>query len=45
LNAFATWMPRLVYILVALLIAYKVVQFWVGIYGPNGDLSNVLKGF
>jgi type II secretory pathway component PulF len=45
LNAFATWMPRLVYILVALLIAYKVVQFWVGIYGPHGDLSNVLKGF
>ena len=45
LNAFATWMPRLVYILVALLIAYKVVQFWVGIYGPHGDLSNILKGF
>ena len=45
LNAFATWMPRLVYMLVALLIAYKIVQFWVGIYGPHGDLSNILKGF
>jgi type IV pilus assembly protein PilC len=45
LNAFATWMPRLVYILVALAIAYKIVQFWTGIYGPNGDLSHILKGF
>ena len=45
LNAFATWMPRLVYILVALLIAYKVVQYWAGLYGPHSDLSNVLKGF
>jgi type IV pilus assembly protein PilC len=45
LNAFATWMPRLVYMLVALLIAYKVIQFWTGLYGPHSDLSNVLKGF
>ena len=45
LNAFATWMPRLVYMLVALMIAYKIIQFWTGIYGPHGDLSNILKGF
>jgi type II secretory pathway component PulF len=45
LQAFATWMPRLVYILVVLMIAYKVIQFWTGIYGPNSELSNVLKGF
>jgi type IV pilus assembly protein PilC len=45
LNAFATWMPRLVYMLVALMIAYKVIQFWAGLYGPHSDLSNVLKGF
>jgi len=45
LNAFATWMPRLVYLLVVLMIAYKIIQFWNGIYGPHGDLSNVLKGF
>ena len=45
LNAFATWMPRLVYMLVVLMIAYKVIQFWAGIYGPNSELSNVLKGF
>jgi type II secretory pathway component PulF len=45
LNAFATWVPRLVYILVALGIAYEIIQFWTGIYGPHGELSNVLKGF
>jgi type IV pilus assembly protein PilC len=45
LNAFATWMPRLVYMLVALMIAYKIVQFWSGLYGSNSELSNVLKGF
>jgi type II secretory pathway component PulF len=45
LNAFATWMPRLIYMLVVLIIAYEVIQFWVGIYGPNSELSNVLKGF
>ena len=45
LNAFATWMPRLVYLLVVLMIAYKIIQFWNGIYGPHGDLSNILKGF
>jgi len=45
LNAFATWMPRLVYMLVVLMIAYKVIQFWSGMYGPNSELSNVLNGF
>ena len=45
LNAFATWVPRLVYMLVVLIIACKIVQFWTGMYGPNSELSNVLKGF
>jgi type II secretory pathway component PulF len=45
LDAFATWTPRLVYLLVAVLIACKVVQFWAGLYGSHSDLSNVLKGF
>jgi type IV pilus assembly protein PilC len=43
LNAFATWMPRLIYMLVALMIAYKVIQFWASLYGPHSDLSNVLN--
>ncbi len=45
LNAFATWMPRLLYMLVALMIAYEIIQFWTGIYGPHGDLSHILNGF
>ena len=45
LNAFATWLPRFIYLLVVLIIAYEVIQFWVGMYGPNSELSNVLKGF
>ena len=39
-------MPRLVYMLVALLIAYKIVQFWVGIYWfRHGDLSNISESY
>jgi hypothetical protein len=38
-------MPRLVYLLVVLLVAYNVIQFWNGIYGSHGELSNILKGF
>jgi type IV pilus assembly protein PilC len=45
MNAFATWMPRLIYLLVALAIAYEIIQFWTGIYGPHSELSNILKGF
>jgi type II secretory pathway component PulF len=45
LNAFATWMPRLVYLLVVLMIAYEIIQFWAGLYGPHSELSNILKGF
>jgi len=44
MRAAAQWFPRIVYLIVALLIAYKVVQFWSGIYGPNSDLSHILKG-
>ena len=45
LNAFATWVPRLAYLLVVLMIAYKIIQFWIGMYGSHSDLSNVLNGF
>jgi type IV pilus assembly protein PilC len=45
LNAFATWMPRLAYFIIVLIVAYEVIQFYSGLYGPHSDLSNVLKGF
>jgi len=45
LQVFAQWTPRLVYLLIVLVIAYEIVQFWIGMYGPHSDLSNILKGF
>lgn len=44
LHGFAQWLPRLIYLGVMLVIAYKVVQFWMGIYGPNSDLGHILNG-
>jgi protein transport protein HofC len=42
LNAFATWMPRLVYLLVALMIACKVIQFYAGYFK---QISTITNGF
>ena len=42
LHAFAQWTPRLAYFLVALIIAYKIVQFYAAYFG---QVSNVLNGF
>ncbi|MSU57477.1 MAG: hypothetical protein EXS35_04735 [Pedosphaera sp.] len=44
MHAAAQWFPRLIYLLVALAIGYKVIQFWMGIYGPNSDLGRILNG-
>lgn len=42
LHAFAQWTPRLVYLLVALLIAYQIIQFWLNYFG---QISAVTGGF
>ena len=42
LHAFAQWMPRLIYGLVALMVAYYVIQFWTGYFN---QISNITKGF
>src|SRR5208282_1832185 len=42
LNAFATWTPRLVYMLVALFIGYKIVQFYTGYFN---QISTITNGF
>jgi len=42
LQAFAQWTPRLAYMLVALLIAYKIVEFYMGYFS---NLSNIINGF
>ena len=42
LHAFAQWTPRLVYFLVVLFIAYKVVQFYTGYFN---QISTITNGF
>jgi type IV pilus assembly protein PilC len=42
LQAFTQWMPRLIYALVAAMIAYYVIQFWVGYFN---QISTITNGF
>jgi len=42
LHAFAQWTPRIAYFLVALMIAYKVVQFYTGYFN---QISTIMNGF
>jgi type II secretory pathway component PulF len=45
LHAVAQWTPKMVYLVIVLGIAYFVIKFWVGMYGPNSELGKVLNGF
>jgi len=45
LQAFAQSTTWLVYFTVIVFIAYKIIQFYTGLYGPHSDLSNILNGF
>jgi len=45
LHNFAQITTRSIYILVVLIIAYEILQFYMGLYGPHSDLSNILQGF
>jgi type IV pilus assembly protein PilC len=42
LQMFAQWMPRLVYMFVAVMVAYNVIKFWTGYFN---QISDVTKGF
>ncbi|MDD5139925.1 MAG: type II secretion system F family protein [Verrucomicrobiales bacterium] len=42
LHAFAQWMPRLIYALVAAMVAYYVIQFWIGYFN---QISTITGGF
>ena len=42
LQMFAQWMPRLIYMLVAVLVAYNVIKFWTGYFN---QISNITGGF
>ena len=35
LQLFAQWMPRLIYVLVAVMVAYNIIQFWIGYLQPD----------
>jgi type IV pilus assembly protein PilC len=45
LRNFAQVTTRSVYLLVVLIVAYQIVQFYMGLYGPHSDLSKILQGF
>lgn len=45
LHGFAQLTTRSIYLLVVLIIAYQIIQFYMGLYGPHSDLSNILNGF
>jgi type IV pilus assembly protein PilC len=45
LYAFAQWMPKLVYFLVAGMIAYEIIQAWNHLYGSGSELDQAIKGF
>lgn len=40
LQAFAAWLPRLIYGLVAGMIAYNIIQFWIGYFNQIATISN-----
>jgi type II secretory pathway component PulF len=42
LQMFAQWMPRLIYGLVAALVAYNVIKFWTGYFN---QISSISGGF
>ncbi|HWD17940.1 MAG TPA: type II secretion system F family protein [Verrucomicrobiae bacterium] len=45
LRAVAQWSPKLLYFGIMLIIGWKIVSFYSGLYGPNSDLDKALQGF
>jgi type IV pilus assembly protein PilC len=45
MRAIAQWSPKLIYYMVMLLIAWKIISYYYAIYGPGSDLDKALKGF
>jgi type II secretory pathway component PulF len=43
LRQVAAWTPKLVYFGIVLMIAWRVVSFYAGLYGPHSLLNDVLK--
>ncbi len=45
LNAFATWVPRLIYFLIVLVIAFFIISFFQHLYGGGSELDQAIHGF
>jgi len=45
LHAFATWVPRLIYFLIVLVIAYFIISFYQHLYGSGSQLDQAIHGF
>ncbi len=45
LNAFATWMPRLAYFIIVLIVAYFIISFFQHLYGSGSQLDQAIHGF
>ena len=45
LQAFATWMPRLIYFVIVLCIAYFIISFYQHYYGGGSELDQAIHGF
>ena len=43
LNAFAQWVPRLVYLLVVLVIAYEIIRFYLGYFNQLNQVMQPLS--
>ena len=40
LHLVATWVPRLIYFMVACLVAYIVIRFWIGYFNQINQMSH-----
>jgi type IV pilus assembly protein PilC len=40
LQAFATWVPRLIYLIVVMFIAYNIIHFWLGYFNQISNATN-----
>jgi type II secretory pathway component PulF len=45
LQTFATWVPRLIYFLIVLVIAYFIISFYQHLYGSGSQLDQAIHGF
>ena len=45
LQAFATWTPCLIYLVIVLCIAYFIISFYQHFYGGGSELDQAIHGF